>query len=1072
MEPEQLSAALKSLSAAQTSKEFIAVVYRQPALLEEVNLRAVESLAASASGRGDARTAQLLEMLAVKLAALARSVRYEATEQIEVGTLTPETSVAWARLTREFIARRKEELLDAAIEAAGRDGNKDVVELLLQYRDENPEQVYPLSQKLFRAFHSARRNEESLTTKLVGSDLRAALVERFTSFPPVRWAEVLNMGLLACHQATALAQSLGDDACQAFYAVLRGNGYVKGRCLIEAEAVYEEALSLRRALAGRELETYAPDVAATLYNLGIVRSDLRKLNEAEAAYEEALSNYQSLAGPAGAYRSNVALALDGLGVVRRELGKLTEAEEAHEAALAIITASAGQKDETRDEWDTAVVLNNLGITQVELGKLDEAEKTYAKALAIKRALAGRWPGVYEPSVALTLNNLGSVQRKLGKPREAEATYTETLKLRRALAVQDPEVYEPDLVSTLNNLGNVLGTERKLAEAEAAYEEALEIARARDLPVERNRVLSNLGGLAILQERWGEAERLLREAVEQAERLRTEGYNLSRRRQVLRENVGVYERLLVCMLRQGGKQKADEALVVAEQGKSRAVNDLLASRDFRPRDEMLARERDDLLVKAQVLEDRENHLLTRLHDTPADREQEELLRRQIGPLRRERIKANEDLEKLAGTIRRAEPDFLPYANPLSLGEIKQAARVASATLLLFRVTRFGSFVFLVFPDGETDVVEAPAFTTDALSEVFGRGDDGGRANGWGMVYQQQRMIAKRQVGEWLGFMKAALNRLHRELMEPVRRRLRDKRQHMGGSERLIIVPNRGLAILPLHACWWEEGGDTKHLADEYVCAYAPSLYILQRSLSRGRGLTPRDRLLGLANPTRDLAFAEWECEEVGKALGGDRCTLRRQEEATKQGLFDVVRRHQLLHFSCHGLYRLGAPLQSALMLADATLEMGEVMARMELRHTWLTVLSACETSLGDYREVADEQFGLPLGFLVAGAPTVWGAMWAADDFSTALLMKTAYRNLRDGMDKPEALRAAQLWLRGLTAKEIYELLEGEQVAVARPRGAQPELEDIKKEYMLRIIFDPAEKPFAHPYYWAAMQCVGV
>lgn len=1072
MNPEQLLVALKSLSAAQTSKEFMAIVYRQPALLEEVNIRAVESLAASASGRGDAQTALSLGTLALKLAVLAGSVRHEATEQIEIEALTPKTSVAWARLTRAYIARRKEELLDEAIQAARRDGEKDVVELLLQYRDDNPERVYPLAKKLFRAFHSAGQDEEALTARLVGSDLRAALVERFTSFPPPQWAEALNMGLLACHQAAAVAQALGDYACQAFYAVLRGNGYVTGHYLIEAEAVYEEALSLRRALAEQEPETYEPDVAATLHNLGVVRSDLRKLNEAESAYEEALSQYQSLAEREETYRSNVALVLDGLGIVQRELGKPSEAESAHQAALELRTALAEQNHETDDVWDTAVTLNNLGIAQDELGKLDEAENTYLKALAIKRVLADKQRGLYEPSIASTLSNLGASQRKLGKLPEAEATYDEALKLRRALAKQDPEVYEPDLVSTLNNLGNVLGTEGKLAEAKAAYEESLKIARARDLPVERNRVLSNLGGLAILQERWAEGERLFREAVEQTERLRTEGHNLSRRRQVLRENVSVYERLLVCLLKQGGKEKADEALVVAEQGKSRAINDLLASREFRPKDETLARERDELLVKSQALEDSENHSLMRLNNAATDHEQKTLLRRQIAPLRRERIRANEDLEKLARKIRQAEPDFLPYATPLSLSEIKQLARDTAATLLLFRVTRFGSFVFLVFPDGETEVVEVPAFTDDSLSGVFGQADDDKRTDGWGMVYQQQQMSTRRQVGRWMEIMKAALKRLYDELIKPVRQRLRDKRRHMNGSERLVIVPNRGLAILPLHACWWEEGGEIKHLSDEYICAYAPSLYILKRSLSRRRGLTAQDKLLGLANPTGDLVFAEWECEEIEKVLGNDRCTLKRRKEATTETLFGAVLRHQLLHFSCHGLYKLGAPLQSALTLADATLEMGEVITRMELRHTWLTVLSACETSLGDYREVADEQYGLPLGFLVAGAPTVWGALWAADDFATALLMKTAYGNLLSGMDKPEALHAAQLELRGLTAKEIYEMLEREHTASESRSVVWSALADIKREYTLRITFDPAEKPFAHPYYWATLQCVGV
>jgi CHAT domain-containing protein len=301
--------------------------------------------------------------------------------------------------------------------------------------------------------------------------------------------------------------------------------------------------------------------------------------------------------------------------------------------------------------------------------------------------------------------------------------------------------------------------------------------------------------------------------------------------------------------------------------------------------------------------------------------------------------------------------------------------------------------------------------------------------------------------------------------------------MKTSNRLVIVPDRGLAILPLHACWWKENDETKYLLDEYVCTYAPSLYILNGSVSHKRELDPQDKLFGLANPNHDdaelrLAFSEWECQEIERLFGNNHCSIRLREQATKGSLLAQAPDFQLLHFSCHAKYELGAPLQSALLLADAMMNTGEIMSQLDLRHTWLTVLSACETSLGDFRDRTNEQYGLPLGFLVAGTPTVWGTLWSVNDLSTALLIKRAYQNLKDGMSKPEALHSAQIALRDMTASNVCEALEETRIGLGSASKVRFGLEDQNQVNMWKESIKHNEKPFAHPYHWAGMQCIGV
>src|SRR4029077_19675661 len=57
---------------------------------------------------------------------------------------------------------------------------------------------------------------------------------------------------------------------------------------------HEEALKTYRELAQKEPETYLPEVAQTLNNLGIVDSAQNRAEEARKAFEEALKIYREL----------------------------------------------------------------------------------------------------------------------------------------------------------------------------------------------------------------------------------------------------------------------------------------------------------------------------------------------------------------------------------------------------------------------------------------------------------------------------------------------------------------------------------------------------------------------------------------------------------------------------------------------------------------------------------------------------------------------------------------------------------------------------------------------------------
>ena len=129
-----------------------------------------------------------------------------------------------------------------------------------------------------------------------------------------------------------------------------------------------------------------------------------------------------------------------------------------------------------------------------------------------------------------------------------------------------------------------------------------------------------------------------------------------------------------------------------------------------------------------------------------------------------------------------------------------------------------------------------------------------------------------------------------------------------------------------------------------------------------------------------------------------------------------------------------PARSGIILAtardskeDGALQMSEVM-RLKLNADLVT-LSACRTGLGKLLN-GEGIIGLTRAFLYAGADSVVVSLWNVNDMATATLMKSFYKNLKQGMSKDEALRRAKL-----------ELINGQKQA------------------------------WRHPYYWASFVLVG-
>jgi len=295
-------------------------------------------------------------------------------------------------------------------------------------------------------------------------------------------------------------------------------GLQQAKKLNKAEQFYKAALSYGRKLAETNPQSFLPDIASTLNNLGALQKDKNEFDKAEQAYKEALSTYRKLveANPQS-YLPDLAMTLNNLGLLQNVKNEFDKAEKSYFEALEIKRKLADVNPQSY-LLDVATTLNNLGTLQHDKNEFDKAEQAYVEALSIYRKLAKANPQNYLPDVAMTLNNLGALKRNKNEFDKAEKSYFEALKIGRKLAEVNPQSCLPDVASTLNNLGLLQNNKNEFDKAEKSYLEALEIYRKlAEVNPQSNlsnvaMTLNNLGALKRNKNEFDKAEKSYLEAL--------------------------------------------------------------------------------------------------------------------------------------------------------------------------------------------------------------------------------------------------------------------------------------------------------------------------------------------------------------------------------------------------------------------------------------------------------------------------------------------------------------------------------------------------------------------------------
>lgn len=139
-----------------------------------------------------------------------------------------------------------------------------------------------------------------------------------------------------------------------------------------------------------------------------------------------------------------------------------------------------------------------------------------------------------------------------------------------------------------------------------------------------------------------------------------------------------------------------------------------------------------------------------------------------------------------------------------------------------------------------------------------------------------------------------------------------------------------------------------------------------------------------------------------------------------------------------------------------------IAGLDMKHTRLAVLSACQTGIGEYRDYFGVR-GLRRSFQIAGAEFVMAAFWNISDIATAVFMYEFYMEYSRCNDCTAAMYRAKNYMRCATVRDLREQIYpvmSDILLQSKSLEAYKEFRDVIK------YGSDEETPFASPYYWAA------
>ena len=346
-------------------------------------------------------------------------------------------------------------------------------------------------------------------------------------------------------KSLAIAREIRDREAEALSLTNLGFAYGNLGDYNTAIDYHQKSLAIAREIGHREGE------ARSLSNLGNAYDSLGDYKKAIDYQLEAIAIHREIENQEGEAGS-----LGNLGNAYRNLGDYKKTIDYHQQSLAIKRAIRNRRGE-------AYSLDNLGIAYGHLGKYKKAIHYHRQALRIFREIQHR------KGEAHSLDNLGIAYGHLGKYKQAIHYHRQSLWIFRKIGYRKGEAH------ALENLGIAYCNLGEYVKAIDYHQESIAIAREIGHRKGEAYSLNNLGATLLKINQLEEAKTNLFEAIKIWEDIRKDLGNQDDWKVSIFEAQARSYRLLQQVLVAQGKLK--QALEISEQGRNRALIDLLAAR---------------------------------------------------------------------------------------------------------------------------------------------------------------------------------------------------------------------------------------------------------------------------------------------------------------------------------------------------------------------------------------------------------------------------------------------------------------------------------------------------------------
>jgi len=256
-----------------------------------------------------------------------------------------------------------------------------------------------------------------------------------------------------------------------------------------------------------------------------------------------------------------------------------------------------------------------------------------------------------------------------------------------------------------------------------------------------------------------------------------------------------------------------------------------------------------------------------------------------------------------------------------------------------------------------------------------------------------------------------------------------------AERIYIVPDQDLALLPFAALPLEESGSAddarplRFLGEVVETAVLPMAGVPPKwPAGGGMVLLAGDPLPDPSGEFSALPLAGEELDRLQAIWGdGNWVELERGDLSATKLLELDLDSFDTLHFATHAVASSLDPRRCAVILSGGEKLGMQQISEMSLGPS-MVVLSACQTGEGEVIP-GEGVVGLSWAFLKAGAKGITASLWNVEDSSTADLMVAFHRNLEAGHDPVRSMAQAQ---RELSATNAHPAFWAPFIVILRPQ----------------------------------------